>query len=393
MAVLQRPNRIEIDLSALANNAATIRNIVGPQVKVWAALKANAYGFGLEVVAKTVLDSGADAIAVGDVAAGVRLRQYGVASPILVYAGGLLTRPAADAAEAHGLTLTLPDLAAARRVSARAARTLKVFVKVDSGLERLGLDPADAGEQIMTIARLPRLVIEGLYTHLHVPPGCPPPYAQWQFERFDRVVTQVRRQGLEIPVAMAASSAVLSISRTMNLNAVDPGRLFYGLVPPGEALTAFEFRPVLTAIKTQLAQVKTLTRTEFVELAPYPVRSGMRIGILPFGRADGFNQINSGEVLVRGRRSRLLGDVAIEHARIDLTDVPDAQPEDEVVILGCQGTEAITVEDVAANQRYVGQADLTLAIGSDVERVYLRGPTAEGLPTAAGADARVDAWS
>jgi alanine racemase len=373
IAALHRPNRVEIDLDALAHNAATIRGLVGPQVKVWAALKANAYGFGLDMVAKTVLGSGADAVAVGDVAAGVQLRRSGVKCPILVYAGCLLASPTIEAVHAHSLILTLPDIAAARRASALAVDPVKVFIKIDSGLERLGLDPADAGEQIMAIAQLPRLVVEGLYTHLHVPSACPAGYARWQFERFDRVVMRVRTQGLKIPLAMAASSAVLSISRAMNLNAVDPGRLFYGLVPPGEELAGAEFRPVLSAIKTRLAQVKTLTRSEFVELAPYPVRGGMRIGILPFGRADGFNHIHCGEVLVRGRRARLVGDVAIEHARIDLTDVPEAQPEDEVVVVGCQGSQVITVENVAANQRYIGQADLPLAVGSTVERVYLRG--------------------
>jgi alanine racemase len=188
---------------------------------------------------------------------------------------------------------------------------------------------------------------------------------------------------------MAASSAVPSISQAVNLNAVDPGRPCYGPVPPGDELAAVEIRPVLKAIKSQLAQVKTLTRAEFVELAPYPIRGGMRIGILPFGRADGFNRINSREVLARNRRARLVGDVAIDHTRMDLTDVRDAQPEDDVVVLGRQGIEKITAKDVAANQRFIGQANLTLAIGPTVQSVYLRGLTVRKWPQAPETDTKV----
>lgn len=392
-SALQRPNWMEVDLDALAHNAAAIRAVVGPRVGVFAALKADAYGYGLEAVAKTVLDCGVNALAVGDVEAGVRLRQYGVKSPVLVYAGCLLTSATVEAAQTNGLALTLLDLTSARSASALAPDRLKVFIKLDSGLERLGLDPAGAADEIIAIGRLPRLAIEGLYTHMHIPPVCPPEYAVWQFERFGRVVTQVRQHGLEIPIAMAASSAVLAVSRAMNLNAVDPGRLFYGLVPPGEALTDVEFRPVLKAIKTRLVQVKTLSRTEFVELAPYQVQTGMRIGILPFGRADGLSRVTSGEVLVRGCRARLLGEVAIEHTRVDLTSVPDAQPGDEVVVVGRQGSHEIVVADVAKRQRFVGHVDLTLSVGSTLEKVYLRNGATDSGVEMPGTNGRVGAWS
>jgi alanine racemase len=160
-------------------------------------------------------------------------------------------------------------------------------------------------------------------------------------------------------------------------------------VPPGDELAAVELRPVLKAIKSQLAQVKTLTRAEFVGMAPYPVRGRMRIGILPFGRADGFNRINFGEVLARDRRARLVGDLAIERTRIDLTDVRDAQPEGEVVVLGRQGVEKITAKDVAANQRCIGQAELALAIGPTVQSLYLRGLTVRRRPQTPETDTKV----
>jgi len=371
----RRPNRFEVDLAAIAHNAATLRRLVGPSCAVFAALKADAYGYGIAAVAPTVLAAGATGISLVSVADAVALRQRGIETPILLYPGVPVTASSIPVIEEHSLMPTVLDLDMARLLSATARRTLRVFVKVDVGLERLGIAPAGAASFIRAVAQLPRLAVHGVYAHMHVRDNVPLAYLQWQFERFTAVLAQLEAAGLQVPLRMTASTAVLeAVSTRMNLNAIDPGRVWFGLDKGGPGLEDLDLRPAFVALRTALVQVKAVQRDAFSEFAPFPPRPGMRIGILPIGRFDGMVSLNCGHVLVRGLRVPLLAAPSIEHTRIDLTDVPEARPGDEVVVIGRQGDEEISPVDVAAHQNLPSPGLVALAIRETVPRVYRDSP-------------------
>jgi len=376
---LLRPTWFEIDLDAAAENLRTVRRLVGPDRKVFAVLKANAYGFGALEMARVFADHGADALAVADLSEGVRLRRHGFTLPILVYPNAL--PDAAPEAIAHTLIPTLTDLDSAQAYSAAARGPCPIFVKVDVGLERLGVPAERAVKTIRAMLELPHLRLGGVCTHAHAHAPLDAAYVEWQLARFTAVIDELTAQGIDIPVRLAASSPlVLHLPQTY-LNAVDPGRMLYGVTMPGEAAPPVPLRPAFHALKTRLIEVKELTpRARFAEAAPFPIERPLRLGVVPMGSADGLLYLHAGRMLVRGRAVPLLGAPSLEHTRLDLTAVPEARVGDEVVVIGRQGEAEITVADAAANHG-LQSLHVAPAVGERVARVYLSGGEAASAAT------------
>ena len=362
-----RPSMLEIDLDAAAHNVRAVRQLVGPERKVFAVVKADGYGFGAAEMGAVFARNGADYLALADLSEGVRLRQRGITVPILVYPNSLPTA-AADAL-AHRLVPTLVDLESARAYSQAASGPCPVFVKVDVGLERLGVPAEQAVKVVLAMLELPHLTLGGLCAHPHAEVGGDPAYAEWQTGRFTGVVDELEARGVRVPVRLlAASPFVLRFPQTY-LNAVDPGRMLYGITFPGET-PPLPLRPVLRALATRVIAVKELApRERFAEQAPFPVTGPMRLGVVPMGSADGLRWLHAGRVLVRGRAVPLVGTPSLEHTRIDLTGVPDAAVGDEVIVIGRQGELEITPAEVAAHHG-LGLHHVATTVGPRVTRVY-----------------------
>jgi len=364
-------NYFEVDLGAIAHNSAEVRRLAGDQTRIFAAVKANAYGFGVGEVADVVLASGADALALVEVSDAVELRRRGIRQPILLYSGSLASRHVVRACDDYGLMPTLADWTGSAAYSSLASRPVKAFVKVDVGLERNGVAPEEAVEFIKRILRLPRIEIEGVYTHFHVPPELESSeYIDWQFQRLMSVLRALRAEGIDVPVQMAASSSVLRMTRYMMLNAIDPGHALYGLTAPGRDEVHLELRPAFGKLGTRLTQVKEFRRAEFAERLPFEAAGVTRIGVVPFGQAHGMAGLNCGRVLVHGRRVEILGSPHVEHTRLDLTAVPDASVGDEVVIIGCQGAAEIQPREVMVHQGMDRDMRLALEVRESVPRIY-----------------------
>lgn len=364
-------NYFEVDLGAIAHNTAQVRLAAGNATRIFAAVKANAYGFGVGPVADVVLASGADALALVEVADAVKLRGRGIRQPILLYSGSLPTIPVVRAIDDYGLMPTLSDLSGSTAYSSLASRPLKAFVKVDVGLERNGVAPEAAVELVKAIRKLPRIEVDGIYTHLHVPAQLDSTeYVDWQYGRFVTLLGALGAEGIDIPVQMAASSGVMRMTRDMLLNAIDPGHAFYGLTASGRERVHLDLRPAFGTLGTRLTQVKDFRRAEFADLLPFEAAGVRRIGVIPFGQAHGMAALSCGEVLVRGRRSRILGTPHVEHTRIDLTDVAEASVGDDVVIIGCQGTGEIRPREVMAHQGMDRDMTLALQVRESVPRIY-----------------------
>ena len=363
---------LEIDLSAVVHNVGIIRDIVGPVPRIYASLKADAYGYGLLEIASAAVSAGANALAVGSGEDALRLRDAGVSVPLLVYFEGVPGAPTVRALTERKVAVTVVDGASATEFAARCSDTLEVFVKIDVGLQRLGCQPEEALSLITRVARDARLRLGGVYTHLDTPDDPPPGYLRWQLKRFAHAVQVARAAGLRIPIAMAASSGVLTREAGAVFDAVDPGRLLYGLGPSSALPGLRPFRQALVSLKSRLVQVKPLLfREKFADTGPFTWRPGMRVGVLPMGRWHGLDRASAGQVLVRGCAVPLLGGVSIEHCRVDLTAVPDAAPGDEVVIIGRQGDECISLAEVTAATGAISPLDVTLAMGGRVERLYV----------------------
>src|SRR5262249_3766811 len=275
---------------------------------------------------------------------------------------------AAPLALAHALTPTVVDLDGARAcVAAAAGGDAAIFVKVDVGLERLGVPAERAAKEVLAMLELPGFRLAGLGAHPHAE-AADPPYGEWQLGRFTAVVDELEGRGVRVPIRLlAASPFVLRFPHTY-LNAVDPGRMLYGITFPGEVSPA-PLRPVLRALTTRVISVKELTpRERFAAEAPFPVARPMRLGVVPMGSADGLRWLHAGRVLVRGHAAPLLGAPSLEHTRIDLSDVPGARVGDEVVIIGRQGALEITPAEVAAHHG-LGLHHVATAVGARVARV------------------------
>jgi alanine racemase len=256
---------MKIDRAAAADNVRAVRQLVGRERTLFAVVKADGYGHGAVQMGSVFLANGADALSVADLAEGIRLRQHGITAPILVYPNSLPSS-AADTL-AHGLTPTLVDLDAARAYSEAATGPCDIFVKVDIGLERLGIPAEQAVKTILAMLEHPHLRLAGICAHPHAEPGGEPAYADWQLSRFTGVVDELEARGVRVPIRLVAATPwVLRFPHTY-LNAVDPGRMLYGITMPGE-IPPVPLRPTLRALASHVITVK--------ELAPDRRRSSTR---------------------------------------------------------------------------------------------------------------------
>ncbi len=345
-----RPTWVEIDLGAIANNTRRILARIGPGVELMAVLKADAYGHGAVKVARTVLNSGGHWLGVACLGEAIELRRAGITAPIL----NLGFTPAWQARDAvrHQVTSTVFALDVAEAL-ARAGRDLGrpagVHVKVDTGMGRLGLLPEEATPFVARLQGMEGLVVDGLFSHLAAADEGDLSYTRMQLERFASVVAALRAQGTLPPRLHIANSAAALRLPESHYNLVRVGIALYGLSPSAETSCPPDFTPAL-AFKCQVAQVKELPPGSAIGYGcTYRTTRRSRIAVIPVGYADGFRRApRTWEyVLVRGQRAPLVGRVCMDQTMLDVTDIPGVREGDEVVLIGTQGREALSVDDVA----------------------------------------------
>ncbi len=354
--VVMRPDRptwLEVDLSAIGGNTRRIKDLVGPRVQVLVSLKADAYGHGALRVARTVLHNGASWLGVATVSEAEPLRSAGVDAPILIF--GYIAPWQAREAIRLDVLATVYALDAARALSRAATdlgREVRVHVKVDTGMARLGLraeDPSSVVAFCEQLRTMPGLRLEGIFTHFATADSADQTYARRQLDRFQTVLAALDSHGLRPELVHAANSAATLTLPDAHFDMVRPGIAIYGLPPSSEVRLPEGFRPAL-AFKTQVAQVKDIPAGEGISYgATYVTDRTTRIAVLPVGYADGFRRgpTNWGEVLVRGKRAPLVGRVCMDQSMIDVTAIPGVRQGDEVVLIGRQGDDELTAEAVA----------------------------------------------
>jgi len=372
---IARPNVFEIDLGAIAHNVGEIRRVVGADVRLLAAVKANGYGFGLLPVCRTLQDAGVDMVAVADPADALVLGGGGVSLPVLIYGGGLVDAAFVRMVEEHGFFATVTDQGVADACARFAAKQVKVFVEIDVGGERFGIADADAPALLRRIHESPRLRLAGVYTHMFVPRAADAAAdaIRAQLERFGAAVRAAREAGVEIPVAVAASTPVVLRAGDAGFNGIDVGRIIYGNLRSDTESERYgmRIREAFAGLRSRLIHCRTV-RADRGEPAPFPAGPGARIGIAPIGYSDGIESLHCGAALVRGRRVPVAGGANLEHLRLDISDVPDARAGDEVVFVGRQGDAEITVTDVLIARGFDQPTRLSVAVRESVPRLYRR---------------------
>ena len=369
-----RPTRVEIDLSAIAENVALACRLAGPGTQVMAVLKADAYGHGAVPVARTALDAGATWLGVAIPEEAVPLRAAGIGSRILVL--GPVAPEEAGLVAAHDLDQCVSDPAQAEtldRAARSCGRVLALHLKVDTGMGRVGLRPREvraAGEKIRALSSV-RLV--GLMTHFAEAEAEDPTFAREQLGRFAEAARALAAAGIAAPIRHAANSAGLLLLPEARLDLVRPGIMLYGCHPRGrKGPSEPSLRPALR-FRTTISQIRDVARGESVSYGrTFVAPRDLRVATLPAGYADGVGRLlsNRGHVLLRGRRAPIVGRVCMDMTMVDVTDLPEASVGDEAVLIGRQGAEEITADEVAELQGTISY-EVLCRIGPRVPRVYL----------------------
>ena len=344
-----RPTWLEVDLLAIAENTHALARIVGPDVRILATLKADAYGHGALRVARTVLQHGAWGLAVATLGEALALRDAGIAAPILIL-GYTPPWQVRDAVR-RDVRLTVFDSNTAREIGAAAhelQRNATIHVKVDTGMARLGTQPEGALPLLRQLSELDGVEVEGIFTHLASADSADEGFAREQLARWETVLRAAEAEGLRPPLAHVANSAALLRFPEARYDLVRPGVAIYGLSPSLETPLPPSFQPALS-FKTEIAQVKYWPVGAPVSYGgTWIAGRPSRIATIPVGYADGFRRSPSWRyVLVRGQRAPVIGRVAMDYAMLDVTEISDARAGDEVVLIGVQGGECITADDVA----------------------------------------------
>jgi alanine racemase len=377
-----------VDLAALQANFRAIQTFVSggsedPSLHapgIIAVVKANAYGHGSSRVALALEQAGATMLACADIEEGIVIRQAGVRVPILVF--GALSVSDLDGLFEFSLTPTISTPGAAKAVQAAAARhktTIGYHLKIDTGMNRLGFRHDNLGQTLPDLLASPNLRLDAVYTHFASADVPESPVFNEQRERFEAAWTIVQRLAPSHPRTShpvfrhASNSAALLRDSRVWYDAVRPGLLLYGIVPPPLAST-IQLTPVMS-LTSRVVAVKGLRPGEAVGYGGrYQAESPRTVAVIPAGYADGLDTrlCGRGHVLIRGQRAPIVGAVSMDMITVDVTNFGDVQPGDEVVILGRQGSESWQQIDAREVAAAIGTIpwEIVCRLGTRVERQY-----------------------
>jgi len=368
---MARPTFAEIDLAALRHNCGVLRDRLGPGVRILGVVKADGYGHGAVEVGRTLAAAGIDMLGVALVEEGVALRVHGIRTPILIM--GLTPEDEAAAAIEYGLTPTVDGPATAEPLERRAAAkgvTLAVHLKIDTGMNRLGVRAEEAAEAARAVTSFPHLSVAGAYTHLACADEPDTAVSAEQLARFAEALERLRSAGVCPDVVHAAnSSAVLRLPES-HFDMVRAGLALYG-VAPCETARDVPLRPVMRLV-THLVATKRVRRGEGVSYGHrWRAERDTLVGILPIGYADGYPRAlsNRGQARVGGRLAPVVGAVCMDMVLVDLTDAPGAAPGMAVTLIEADPASPLSAAALAEAAGTIPYEILT-GIGKRVPRVY-----------------------
>lgn len=344
------PSWVEINLDAIAKNVRNIKKLIGEKKELMVVVKGNAYGHDVLEVSSVVLDNGANRLAVARLEEGVFLREAGITVPILVL--GLTLKEQAELLVLYDITPAVSEFEMLEKLSKSAIKMnkiAKIHLKVDTGMGRIGIFPQEVLGFIKKAKSLKNVEIEGIFTHFSVADEKDRAYTENQFKKFNKVLIDIKREGINISIKHVGNSATLLDLPHMWLDMLRPGISIYGLYPSPEVKKTIDLIPA-QEFKTRIIFLKELPAGESISYGrTYITKRRTLVASLPVGYADGYNRLlsNQGEVLVRGKRVPIIGRICMDQCMLDVTELPQVEAGDEVVLWGKQGDEVISVEEIA----------------------------------------------
>jgi len=373
---MPRPTFALVDLDAVMHNVRALKRFVGGR-KICAAVKADAYGHGVSAVAKAMSAAGVDMFAVAMTEEAVELREAGIREPIVLLTGV----PEEDIPDIlrYGITACITEEAFAQKLSGYARREgtrTEAHVNVDTGMGRVGIPHEKAASAILRISQLPGLKLTGIFSHFACSDSEDLSVCWEQMRLFRRVIDALRASGMAVPMLHMANSAAALRLPESHLDCVRPGLILYGLRPRTLLEPPIPIKPVMS-LKTRISFCKRVPAgTKLGYGHTFTTWRESVIATLPIGYHDGYlrQYSNTGRVLVRGRRARVVGRVCMDQTLADVTDIPGVRVGDEVVIYGQQQGAAISIEEMAARLDRIPY-ELTCSVGGRVRRRFLLGGT------------------
>lgn len=370
-----RPVWAEVSLDSLAHNMRETRRIVPSSTMLMAAVKADGYGHGVEMCARTFLGNGADRLAVAMPDEGFQLRAMGFEAPILCL--GYSPEYLYERAIKEDITVTIYHESQVQGLAEAARATGKEAVfhaKIDTGMGRLGFQPSkESVDAIIGAAQTEGLLLEGVFTHFAVSDEADKGYSHGQFEKYMGVVEGIEEQ-VEIPVKHVNNSAGIIDLPEYSLDMARPGIILYGYYPsPHVDTSRLELRQAMT-LKARVSHVKRVPAGTGLSYGlTYETGGESVIATIPVGYADGYKRVltNKGYVGIRGERASIVGRVCMDQCMVDVTEIPDAKIGDEVTLIGLPGGAAPDGEEMAKLMGTITH-EVTCQITRRVPRGYTR---------------------
>lgn len=378
---MQEYNRVvsEINLDAIAYNIRKIREITNKNSQIMAVVKADAYGHGAVEVSKVALYNGADALAVAITDEGIQIRENNIKVPILVL--GYTPEMQLEDCVKYDLIQTVYNVEMAENISKVAKRLnkiAKIHIKVETGMGRLGFLPSEeAYDDIIKISQMENIKIDGAFTHFATADSKDKSFTYEQAELFKNFISELEKRGIDIPIKHCANSASIMDLPELCFNMVRAGIILYGMYPSDEVKKEkLDIKPVMS-LKTQISYIKEepcgvsigYGRTFFT-------KRNSKVATVPVGYADGYSRAlsNKGRVLVRGKYAPIVGRICMDQFMIDITDIPEASIGDEVVLIGEQGGNMVSAEEIAKLIDTINY-EVVCMIGKRIPRVYIKNNT------------------
>jgi len=372
--MIHHQNTVTIDLSSLVFNLGQVKRVVGPDTKIMGIVKSDAYGHGLIEVSTVLEKYGVHGLGVAYIHEAMELRQNGIIAPIVILCG-IRSVEEAEAAVEYNLTPVIFDLTAAEILSRAAGNRSKkatVQVKIDTGMGRLGVPYQESVTFIKEIKRFSSLDIEGLMSHLSSADEDDSSFTYSQIDNFEKAVASARAEGIDLHFNSLANSAGLMAYKRSHFDMVRPGIMLYGGLPSPRFRSPVELRPAMRLSGTIIKVRDIPENTPLSYGRRYYTDGPKRIAVVSAGYGDGIPRAlsNKGQVLIKGKRSDILGTVCMNLTLCDITNIKDAAAGDEAVFLGRQGKEIITGDDIALLNNTISY-EIFLSIGKGAKKEYI----------------------
>lgn len=365
----------EIDLAALIHNFKEIKKRVGSKVGVMAIVKAQGYGHGIVQVSKALEKEGVNYFGVTSPFEAFFLRREGIKSPILILGPTILDQAKEIIEKDITQTICTKEMAFVLQGECKKLKKrFKVHIEVDTGMGRTGVPYRRALKLIKEVVQIPELDVEGIFTHFSTADEEDKSFTEEQVKRFKGVLEKLREEKIDISLKHTANSAGILNFPESYFNMVRPGLVLYGIYPSEYVSRSLDLHPVMN-LKSKVIYLKRVKKGSTISYGKtYVTNKDTTIAILPIGYEDGYNRLlsNKGEVIIRGKRVRIAGRVCMDQTIIDVGEVPDVKVGDEVVLIGRQKKEKVSVEEIAKKVDTVPH-EVVCRIAERVPRIYTRG--------------------